>query len=319
MTSRFTESTYPDPPTITSTNSRSRSDSPSYASSSGAEDDERRREETTRLTKQALLSPGYGTRTATLPTPGQESQIDGVVGDCEIEMDKSVLELGRPGLSTESLPVYSPLLGYTDCSGTVVGASPPTISTRTVHPASRSPSEQLSPSSPKPRSQLSEPQPTRPAPSPPTAQPGSPPRQLAKSGAQKTPRKRAVSTTSPNSVFRLLPRETRPALRRMLCFDPKARTTMGQLLWGRCGGGGIIALEEGEKCGCEKDRTSEEDHEDEDEDDHDDDGEDSDDEYDEEHGDAWISDIEACTDQETPTHVHVRIPSDEKTSKKLFF
>lgn len=318
MTSRFTESTFLDPPTITSTNSHPRSESTSYASSSGAEDDERRHEETTRLTKQALLSPGQGTRIATLPAPGHEPQLEGVVGDCEIEMDKSVLKLGRPGLSTESLPIHSPQLGYTNRTGTLVGTSPPTLNTRTVHVASRSLSEQLSPSSPKPRllpSSPSELEPSGPAPFPPASHSGSPPR-TAQLPKPKTPRKRTVSHTSPNSVFRLLPRESRAALRRMLCFDPKARTTMGQLLWGRCGGGGIIALEEGDKCGCERDRESEQDH---DSDGDDDDDLDSDDEYDEEHGDSWVRGIETCTDQTTPTHVHVRIPSDEKSSKKLFF
>ncbi|KAH0827067.1 Pkinase-domain-containing protein [Lanmaoa asiatica] len=321
MTSRFTESTYPYPPTITSTNSRSRSGSASHASSSGAEDDERRREESTRLTKQALLSPGHGTRTTTLPQPGQEPKVDGAVGECEVEMDKSVLQLGRPGLSTESLPVHTPLLGYINRLGAVGGASPPSISTVIVpeeeFAASPSPPEQLSPSSPKPRPQQflsSEPQPSRPAPSPPTSQSGSLPQtsqHISKPEAQKrTTRKRTDSCTSPNSVFRLLPRETRPALRRMLCFDPKARTTMGQLLWGRSGGDGIIALEEGEKCGCEKDPESEED-------DHDD--RDSDEGYDEDLGDPWVRDIDACTEREVPTHVHVRIPADEKTNKKRFF
>ncbi|KAI9570493.1 Pkinase-domain-containing protein [Boletus coccyginus] len=229
---------------------------------------------------------------------GQESRIDGVVGDCEVEMDKSVLELGRPGLSTESLPVRTPPAGFTNLSGTVVVASPPTIGTAIAHVASCSPSEQLFPSSSKPRPQQylsSEPQASRPAPSPPTSQ------QTSKPPAQKTTRKRAVSHTSPNSVFRLLPRETRPALR--------PRTTMGQLLWGRCGGGGIIALEEREKCGCERDRESEGD---------DSDGDD-DEEYDEELGDPWITGIDTCTEQEPPTHVHVRIPTDGKASKKLFF
>ncbi|KAF8447582.1 hypothetical protein L210DRAFT_849443 [Boletus edulis BED1] len=301
MTSRFTESTYLDPPTIISTNSRSRSHSPSYASSSGAEEEDRQREEATRMTKQALLSPGCGTRTATLPIPGQEPQLDGVVGDCEVEMDKSVLAFGRPSFSTESLPVHSPLVGHV-----------PTISTRIVH---RSP-DQLSPSSPKPRSQQyspSELQSSRPAPAPPTG--SSPQTDVPKVAAQRTPRKRAVSNTSPNSVFRLLPRETRSALRRMLCFDPKARTTMGELLWGRCGGDGIIALEEGEKCGCERHRETEQGHDS----DQDDNDQDSDEEYDEDLGDSWIRDIETCTGQHAPTHVHVRIPSDEKTSKRLFF
>ena len=104
----------------------------------------------------------------------------------------------------------------------------------------------------------------------------------------------------------------------MLCFDPKARTTMGQLLWGRSGGDGIIALEEGEKCGCEKDRESDDDESDGDEDDHDHDGQDSDEEYDEELGDPWVTDIDTCTEQESPTHGHVRISGDGKSKKLLF-
>ena len=263
------------------------------------------------MTKEALFSPGYGARAATLPTLVQESQVGGVVGECEIEMDKSVLEFGRPGLSTESLPAHSPQLGYTA----------PTVTTGTIRAANRSPSERLSPSSPKFEPQQfppSELQASRPAPSPPMCLSGSPPRtsqQASKPSPQRSPRKRAVSNTSPNSVFRLLPRETRPALRRMLCFDPKARTTMGQLLYGRCGGGGFIALEEGDKCGCERDRDTEESNGD----DCDEDDQDSDEEYDDDHGDSWVTDIDTCTEQEVPTHVHVRIAADEKNSKRLFF
>lgn len=292
MTSGLTESTYPYPPTVTSTDSRSHS-----GSASGAEDEDRRREETTRLTKQALWNPGQGTRIATLPSPGQEP------GERGVEMDKSVLELGRPGLSTESLPVHH--------SGTV-GACPPTINTEICREeAVAIPS--LEKSAPSQQFSSSELQPSRPAPSPPTC-----PSNSTSPATQKgTTRKRAVSRTSPNSVFRLLPRETRPALRRMLCFDSKARTTMGQLLWGRSGGGGIIALEEGEKCGCESGQESGV--EDAEDDEREDDYQDSDEEYDEDLGDSWIKGIDTCTGEEEPTHVHIRIPADEKTSKKRFF
>ncbi|KAG9318807.1 Pkinase-domain-containing protein [Chiua virens] len=311
MTSRFTESTYPYPPTVISSDSNS-----GYASS--AEDEERRRDETTRLTKQALLSPGQSTRTTTLPAPGQEAQIDGVVGELEIE-DKSVFGLGRPGLSSESLP-HTPLPGCTNLMGAVSGVSPPAINTEIASAeqsvASPSSSEQLS-SSPKLPSQqfpCSELHASRPAPSPPISQPG------AKPVSQRTARKRSDSRTSPNSVFRLLPRETRPALRRMLCFDPKVRTTMGQLLWGKCGGGGMVALEEGEQCSCANHlETEDADGEDDHELDDDDDCEDSDEEYDEDLGDPWVKDIDTCAGKEVPTHVHVRIPTDEKNSKKRFF
>lgn len=95
---------------------------------------------------------------------------------------------------------------------------------------------------------------------------------------------------------------------------------MGQLLWGRSGGNGIIGLEEGEKCGCERDRGSEEDDgSDGDEDEDDDDGQDSDEEYDEHLANSWVRGIDACTEKEMPTHAHVRIPTDEKNSKKRFF
>ena len=95
---------------------------------------------------------------------------------------------------------------------------------------------------------------------------------------------------------------------------------MGQLLWGRCGGDGIIALEEGEKCGCERDQEHrEDDPEGEEDDTREDDTQDSDEEYDEDLGDPWVKDIESCAGSDTPTHVHVRIPADEKTSKKRFF
>jgi len=91
---------------------------------------------------------------------------------------------------------------------------------------------------------------------------------------------------------------------------------MGQLLWGRCGGGGIIALEEDEQCGCEMDHESEDDLDGDDEDE--DDGQDGD-EYDEDLGDPWVKSIETCSGREEPTHVHVRIPADEKARKRRFF
>ncbi|KAI6160106.1 hypothetical protein EDD17DRAFT_1510822 [Pisolithus thermaeus] len=51
------------------------------------------------ITRHVLLSPGQGVRTETLPVP--RGNVDPVEST---EMDKSVLEFGRPGKSTESLP-----------------------------------------------------------------------------------------------------------------------------------------------------------------------------------------------------------------------
>ncbi|KAF9246186.1 Pkinase-domain-containing protein [Melanogaster broomeanus] len=271
MASGFTESTYPYAPTITSTYTRSLSGSGSHASSSGVEDDEQRRsrarEEADNSTRRALLSPGRGTRTSTLPLPGNGENGVGADG----EMDKSVLEFARPGVSTESLP----MLLTTKQEGKLTDVEDaeqfrmPKTNEKSVAPA------------------------------PPTSQ----------STAQ-SPQDRQLSSSMPTASKRpplILSSASYPAkpdllYRRMLCFDSKARTTMGELLWGLGGGGGVAALEEGEK--YSEDRG---------EDDEDEDG------GDRSHGDSWILGIDTCTGSSAPTHAHVRIPSNEKSNKRRFF
>lgn len=117
--------------------------------------------------------------------------------------------------------------------------------------------------------------------------------------------------SSSNSIFRLLPRETRPALRRMLCVDPAMRTTMGTLLWGRRGNSAIVALAEGEECACEDWESEDEEEQ----------RENGDDEWpeDDEDGDEWVRSIETCTESGAPKHMHVRIQGEEKSFKKKFF
>ncbi|KJA21268.1 hypothetical protein HYPSUDRAFT_140817 [Hypholoma sublateritium FD-334 SS-4] len=53
----------------------------------------------------------------------------------------------------------------------------------------------------------------------------------------------AVTPTEPESIFRLLPRETRPTLSRMLCIAPASRCTLSDLLKGRGKTSGLL-------CGC---------------------------------------------------------------------
>ncbi|KAL4077039.1 hypothetical protein V8B97DRAFT_2021678 [Scleroderma yunnanense] len=167
------------------------------------------------------------------------------------------------------------------------------------------------------------------------------------SPALRPPRKATVSSTSararssshssPNSIFRLLPREARPALRRMLCFDPRARTTMGELLYGRKGMPGVVALDEGEQCYCTSEEESDVNGEatsGEDDTDSGADGgigeedaaEDADCDSDREdtegdEGDPWVHSIDVCScrGDESQKHVHVKIADEKAGRRRLFF
>lgn len=247
--------------------------------------------------------PSPNVRTATLPAMSSSHGPVLIEGG---ETDKSVLVFARPGVSTESLPALR-----ADNAEEIKDA---------VNGKGKTPKERdfalemkangvqtngtTAPSIPE--SSVAA---TASSSSPPPAQPSSPKRTTASPGK----RPRASSTTSPNSIFRLLPRETRPALRRMLCVDPKLRTTMGELLWGQRDAGGIIALAEGDECSCEDGECESETEEEQGE------TEDEDDAADDEDGDEWVRSIETCTESGGPKHVHVRIQNEEKSFKKRFF
>lgn len=270
-------------------------------SDSGSESSPRRR-----AIELGLPSPGA--RTATLPAMSSSQCAHLTEGG---ETDKSVLVFARPGVSTESLPALR--ADNPDIKDTINGqGKAPKERDFARESLTRKALETKvngvrangikAPSIPEEATASS-------SSSPPTAQPSPPERTLTSPGR----RPRASSTTSPNSIFRLLPRETRPALRRMLCVDPKLRTTMGELLWGRREAGGIIALAEGEVCGCE-DEECESDTEEQDDDNVDEDG--AEDEGD---GDEWVRSIETCTESGAAKHVHVKIQNEEKSFKKRFF
>ncbi|KAG1756547.1 Pkinase-domain-containing protein [Suillus paluster] len=275
--------------------------SSSPASDTGSEHSPRRR-----AIELGLPSPGA--RTATLPAmlPSTPGVAEG--GD----VDQSVLVFARPSVSTESLPALradSPEeIERASVNGFIEGKTPkerdfaresqtPTIQSMKSDGAKVNGAQ--APSIPEPSTQAS-------SSSPPASQPQVP------SPKRAPPRRtRSTSTSSPNSIFRLLPRETRPALRRMLCVDPAMRTTMGELLWGRRGMGGIVALAEGDECECEDGECESESEEQQNED------EDFLEDY--EDGDEWIRSIETCTESSGPKHVHVRIQNEEKSFKKRFF
>ncbi|KAI0748248.1 hypothetical protein C8Q80DRAFT_1120759 [Daedaleopsis nitida] len=130
------------------------------------------------------------------------------------------------------------------------------------------------------------------------------------SGTVRRPRARTSSITSvatfstggAESIFRLLPRESRPAIRRMLFVEPSARCTLTDLLKGKGKSNDLL-------CGCnshDKDSPRCQDHccspEEEDE------------------GDEWLKSIIPCSvEGHTSTHAHIKVNVDEKHHKRRFF
>lgn len=104
------------------------------------------------------------------------------------------------------------------------------------------------------------------------------------------------------SIFRLLPRETRPALRRMLFVEPTARCTLTDLLRGKGKSNDLL-------CGCnshDRDSPRCEDH--------------IDDPEDEDEGDEWLRSIAPCSMKDVqPTHTHIKVNVDDKSHKRRFF
>lgn len=122
-------------------------------------------------------------------------------------------------------------------------------------------------------------------------------------------RSTAADSTGVDSIFRLLPRETRPAIMAMMTIDPVSRCTLADLLQGtgndalvcrcggaECGGGmntppGTITPPNGEE-GDDVDR-----------------------------GDEWLKAIRCCSHpgDAKPDHEHAKIESEEGAAKKKKF
>ncbi|KAF8797945.1 Pkinase-domain-containing protein [Phlegmacium glaucopus] len=117
------------------------------------------------------------------------------------------------------------------------------------------------------------------------------------------------------SIFRLLPREARPAIRRMLFVEPTSRCTLTDLLKGKGKTSGLL-------CGCQTDKSAAAngsaesstssfsmghciDHDDCDE---------------EDDGDEWLKSIQSCSQPGiVPNHVHIKVAVEEKQGKRKFF
>ncbi|ORY35871.1 hypothetical protein BCR39DRAFT_37646 [Naematelia encephala] len=116
---------------------------------------------------------------------------------------------------------------------------------------------------------------------------------------------RTFQTGGAESIFRLLPRESRSALMRMLAVEPSIRCTFSDLLYGRgkdtmmctCGSpncGGNVSAPPAEVTGVSPEE--------------------------EDDGDAWVQGIECCSHHigKPSSHSHIKVVPEEKPKKKLF-
>ncbi|CAE6459497.1 unnamed protein product [Rhizoctonia solani] len=121
------------------------------------------------------------------------------------------------------------------------------------------------------------------------------------------PRTDSVATFNaggPDSIFRLLPRETRNAIRRMMFIEPSARCTIGSVLHGKKAG--LVCGCGGKECGDAMNVHP-------DQDGTEDEGEGV---------DEWLSSIVPCScvpAGQQPDHSHVKIAVDDKAPKRRFF
>jgi serine/threonine protein kinase len=132
------------------------------------------------------------------------------------------------------------------------------------------------------------------------------------SECKRRPRTDSVATCNggAESIFRLLPRETRPAIRRMLFVEPTGRCTLSDLLKGKgktsdllCGCGAARAQA---KLAVVPDTSICADH--------------NWDPEEEDDGDEWLRSIVPCSSPHvTPTHTHIKVAVEEKSSKRKLF
>jgi len=129
--------------------------------------------------------------------------------------------------------------------------------------------------------------------------------QLKRERAASISSTRTFQTGGAESIFRLLPRESRSAIMRMLAVEPSIRCTLSDLLVGRgrddqmctCGApqcGGSLCLPPPEVTGVSNDEDDV--------------------------GDEWVQNIECCSHHpgKQNGHTHIKVIPEEKQKKKLF-
>lgn len=136
------------------------------------------------------------------------------------------------------------------------------------------------------------------------------PREVRQEQQKRRERAASISSTKTftsggaESIFRLLPRESRSAIMRMLAVEPSIRCTLGDLLYGEgkddqmcpCGRsecGGNLSRPPSELTGVDED---------------------------DDEGDHWIQSIECCSHHpgKPVNHQHIKVVQEEKPKKKLF-
>ena len=276
-----------------------------------------------------LQTEGLANSTVTLPAfVNTDTATNGVSlhlrhVDSPEDLDASVQQFARPGTSTESLPttaIANPLLEERSRPPAISMSSAPFLSVEDSEPTPTGPATKISVTPVTPRNRSA----TFNGPLTPSLDTAKNPESAVDSSAMELPepkksgarRRRADSGASvatfyhnagADSVFRLLPRETRSALRRMMHLDPAQRCTLTDLLKGRgklpdllCGcknhAGSIKGIDT-PPIECEDHRLGEEDD-----------------------GDEWLKTVECCSISGTvPSHIHTKIAIDEKQHKRKFF
>jgi len=141
-----------------------------------------------------------------------------------------------------------------------------------------------------------------------------------------TPRPRADSKASvatfhgsagADSIFRLLPRESRACIRRMMFVEPGGRATLAELLRGKGKRDGLVCRCGGEKCGGEMNHANK--RSDGEEGGEGSGGEKEVEEAEDDDGDEWLKSIETCSRGDKPAHEHEKLMVDEKQHKRRFF
>jgi serine/threonine protein kinase len=274
---------------------------------------------------------GLATSTVTLPTfmnghpdavAATWHAINGVPRQLQADgfddQDCSVQQFARPGTSTESLPTTALATSLMDDDFT---NRPPAIH---MSSAPMSPVEDNNPT-PTVHARLSIPSVTPRTRSATITGPLTPPLDTNRApvpvvnssalglpepkipaGRRRTDSTASVATfnNSSDSIFRLLPRQTRAALRRMMHLDPAQRCTLTDLLKGRGKHPDLL-------CGCTSQGVDTPSFECEDHKPGAGEGDD---------GDDWLRKINCCSvpTEQPPNHVHTKM-ADEKQHKRRFF
>jgi len=301
-----------------------------------------------RLMNQLQVTALKATSTATLPallSPAMDGQLlQEVESPTDIDIDQSVLRIARPASSTESEPA-SPFSNGPFVFAVVPPTSPentPALSTPTSPrmraatigsgshsaPFPSTPASASNPSIATPVAKSS----SNPAATPTTEViPATPSTPVANRRHQTTetqdsgntlrkyaPDSCAGTLDGAESILRLLPRETRSALRRMLYIDPSRRATLGELLRGRGKPSGLVCRCGGKECGGRLNNSP---------------GHSEPTEDDEDDGEEWLSTIRPCSYakiaaienihcddcEPSPAHTHTKVAVAEKAHKKRFF